>query len=632
MSLNSPGIPGGRTAVTGGPGAGLNGLHNNQNSNMIHHQQKKQPGGLSGIFGIEPMGQISRRRLDFGSKRPLAVAELESCSGIDLLNQKTVALGILQQQLYLRSVRQRTGNYHNCDNASRISSVSYPVDVSTTRSFASGTPASSSSVNNCCAPVEQYLRQSNDICLINNTPTVSNHSSLRTSGEASDQGYIGDHMPRKAMTTLEELEKCLLDDDEDDVSEAASVITSTTTDWSEELEKLIGPTTVAPSTSLSPSSSSSSCSSLCSPSPSSVPIKQLIAEAATAIDEGKFGTASELLLKLSQAANMKGSPEERLAVQMSYALRSRLCVEKVEVLEKDHRKCIQNLYDHSPCFRLGVMTANLMILETIEADKGRTIHIIDFNIGDGTQYMYLIRTMKAHQSVILRISAVNTGFTTSSAAEARDRLSKSANQAGVTLGFDVADMPIDELSRDNLGIKDDEVVVVNFAFMLYRVPDESVSMDNYRDGMLRRVKGLKPRVVILLEQDMNLNTAPFISGVNEASAYYAALFESLDVTMTREDSNRMALEEVIGRKIGNAVACEGRDRTERYEVFGKWRARMGMAGFELRPIGREIVELMQGKLNSATGEHSRFMTKEVAGGSIGFGWNDRTLVVASSWH
>ncbi|KAL9264120.1 Scarecrow-like protein [Drosera capensis] len=110
-------------------------------------------------------------------------------------------------------------------------------------------------------------------------------------------------------------------------------------------------------------------------------------------------------------------------------------------------------------------------------------------------------------------------------------------------------------------IEEEEAVVVNLAFTLHKVPDESVSMENYRDELLRHVKGLKPLVVILLEQDMNLNTAPFMSRVNEASSYHAALFRSLDATMTRGDSNRAALEETIGRKIANVVACEGREWT-----------------------------------------------------------------------
>jgi hypothetical protein len=43
------------------------------------------------------------------------------------------------------------------------------------------------------------------------------------------------------------------------------------------------------------------------------------------------------------------------------------------------------------------------------------------------------------------------------------------------------------------------VLVVNLAFVLSRVPDESVSSANPRDELLRGVRALCPRVVTLIE-------------------------------------------------------------------------------------------------------------------------------------
>ncbi|KAL4301874.1 hypothetical protein GQ457_10G004250 [Hibiscus cannabinus] len=87
--------------------------------------------------------------------------------------------------------------------------------------------------------------------------------------------------------------------------------------------------------------------------------------------------------------------------------------------------------------------------------------------------------------------------------------------------------------------------------------------ENPRDELLRRVKRLAPRVVTLVEQEMNTNTAPFASRVGEAFGYYRALFESIESTLPRENSKRVKLEEGLLREIANSVACEGRDRFER---------------------------------------------------------------------
>uniref|UniRef100_A0A0A9CS09 Uncharacterized protein n=1 Tax=Arundo donax TaxID=35708 RepID=A0A0A9CS09_ARUDO len=56
-----------------------------------------------------------------------------------------------------------------------------------------------------------------------------------------------------------------------------------------------------------------------------------------------------------------------------------------------------------------------------------------------------------------------------------------------------------------------EALVVNFAFQLHHLPDESVSIMNERDQLLRMVKGLQPKLVTLVEQDANTNTAPFLT-------------------------------------------------------------------------------------------------------------------------
>ena len=137
-------------------------------------------------------------------------------------------------------------------------------------------------------------------------------------------------------------------------------------------------------------------------------------------------------------------------------------------------------------------------------------------------------------------------------------------------------------------------------------------------------------MVTLVEQEMNTNTAPFALRVGEACGYYGALFDSVESTVLRDNPERAKLEEGLLRKIANSVACEGRDRVERCEVFGKWRARMSMAGFELKPLSQTVAETMRAKLNSGNRVNPGFTVKEENGG-VSFGWLGRTLTVASAW-
>jgi len=174
-----------------------------------------------------------------------------------------------------------------------------------------------------------------------------------------------------------------------------------------------------------------------------------------------------------------------------------------------------------------------------------------------------------------------------------------------------------------------EALIVNFAYQLHHMPDESVSTVNQRDQLLRMVKSLNPKLVTVVEQDVNTNTAPFLPRFVEAYNYYSAVFESLDATLPRESQDRMNVErQCLARDIVNIVACEGEERIERYEVAGKWRARMMMAGFTSRPMGPNVIDMIRELL---TGQYcDRYGMKEEMG-ALHFGWEDKSLVVASAW-
>ncbi|KAF2573089.1 hypothetical protein F2Q70_00003014 [Brassica cretica] len=450
------------------------------------------------------------------------------------------------------------------------------------------------------------------------------------------------------LNSLRELEKQLLDDDDaqggdDDVS----VITHSNSDW---LHGLVTPNP-NPVLSSSPTSSSSSSSPSTASTTTSVCSRQTVLEIATAIAEGKTEIASEILARVSQTPSQRRNSEEKLVDFMVTALRSRInpaesSAPATELYGKEHIISTQLLYELSPCFKLGFMAANLAILDASgnNNDDGTSFHVIDFQIGEGGQYVNLLHALSTRRSgknpLVVRITAVTNisdGFSVAGhRGEERlktigDRLSELSDRLGISLKFNVvAGLRLSDLSRESLGCDPDEPLAVNLAFKLYRVPDESVCMENPRDELLRRVKGLNPSVVTLVEEEMNSNTAPFLGRVSESCACYGALLDSVESTVPSSNSDRAKVEEGIGRKLINAVACEGIDRVERCEVFGKWRMRMSMAGFELMPLSEKIAESMKSRLSNGNRVHPGFTVKEENGG-VCFGWMGRTLAVASAW-
>jgi hypothetical protein len=147
--------------------------------------------------------------------------------------------------------------------------------------------------------------------------------------------------------------------------------------------------------------------------------------------------------------------------------------------------------------------------------------------------------------------------------------------------------------------------------------------------MLHMMKSLNPKVLTLVEQEANTNTAPFFPRFLETLSYYSAVFDSLDITLARESKERVNVEQqCLARDIVNVIACEGAERVERHEMTGKWRARMTMAGFRPYPLSQTVNNTIRTLLESYS---DKYRLKE-EGGALFLGWLNRALIVSSAWH
>ncbi|MFS7958588.1 putative transcription factor GRAS family [Helianthus anomalus] len=509
------------------------------------------------------------------------------------------------------------------------------------------------------------------------SPEVSSVSNFSSSSqqlqtERFSHGYCGKQQQQQQPLVnreverrmLRELEKELLVDDEEGENDAVSAVTDT--NYSETLQKLLNPVCKKPETKI-PSTPTTSSSSSCASSSSTVCLKQLISDAAEAITDGRLEIARELTTRLNQYSNARGTPEQRVGCYIASALRARLRVKStveqqssstIELYKKDHIVSTQLLYDKSPCFKLAFMAANNLIMQTfcgsmsgpVQPEGKFNIHVVDFDIGHALQYVYLIHEIAAAGRINNRNGNSNSNsngnripislklttfkdFGNGGVERLKvlgDGLKSLANKLGVLFSYNVLEFRLSEISKQGLLVANDDVLVVNFAFKLNKFPDESVSMENLRDALLRRVKGMSPAVVTVAEQDLNTNTASFMARVNDVFGYYTALVDSFDATIGRESVERVKIEEGLSRRIGNSVACEGRERVERCEVFGKWRARMRMAGFDQKPVSRVTVDSLVSKVNSGTRGNPGFTVKEESGG-VSFGWLGRSLTIVSAW-
>nr|GME04708.1 scarecrow-like protein 1 [Ipomoea batatas] len=439
---------------------------------------------------------------------------------------------------------------------------------------------------------------------------------------------------------LQELERALLDDDnDDDAMFGCTQSMEVDGQWADPICSLFQND--------SPKESSSSESNVSTSSSNKVDThtqqtpKQLLFSCAAAIQHGNVEQASAMINKLRQMVSIQGEPCDRIAAYMVEALAARMDTSGKGLYKalkckappsNDRLSAMQVLFEVCPCFRFGFMAANGAILEALTGEKD--VHIIDFDINQGSQYYTLLQTLASMpgKPPHLRLTGIDDPESvqrpTGGLRLIGLRLEKLAED--LKLPFEFRAMPAQSavVAPTMLGCQPGETVIVNFAFQLHHMPDESVSTVNERDQLLRMVKSLNPKLVTVVEQDVNTNTTPFLPRFAEAYNYYSAVFESLDATLPRDSQERMNVERhCLARDIINIIACEGEERIERYEVAGKWRARMMMAGFNSCPISRNVNDSIR-KLIKQYSE--RYKVKEDAG-ALHFGWEDKILIVASAW-
>ncbi|CAN6457931.1 unnamed protein product [Victoria cruziana] len=369
-------------------------------------------------------------------------------------------------------------------------------------------------------------------------------------------------------------------------------------------------------------------------------VKQLLMQCADALWQSDDVEFDRLIAKARSAVSISGEPIQRLGAYMIEGLVARKeasgsniyrALRCKEPESKDLLSYMHILYEACPYLKFGYMAANGAIAEAFR-DEDR-VHIIDFQIAQGTQWVTLLQALAARPSgpPHVRITGIDDPMSKYARGEGLEAVGRRLAAISEKFKIPVVFHPVPELSSDirpeMLNIQPDEALAVNFTFHLHHTPDESVDVNNPRDGLLRMVKSLSPKVTTLVEQESNTNTAPFFARFVETLEYYSAMFESIDVTMPRNKDRIHVEQHCLARDIVNIIACEGKERVERHELLGKWRSRLSMAGFRPHPLSSYVNSVIRALLGSYS-EHYTLLEKDEA---LLLGWKSRNLVSASAW-
>ncbi|XP_024020223.1 scarecrow-like protein 13 [Morus notabilis] len=372
-------------------------------------------------------------------------------------------------------------------------------------------------------------------------------------------------------------------------------------------------------------------------------LKQVLMACAYAVSESNLSKAVELMDIMGDMVSVSGEPIQRLGAYMLEGLRAKLeksgtsiykALKCNEPTSSELMSFMSILFQICPYWRFAYASANAVIKEAVQNEH--RIHIIDFQIAQGTQWMSLMEDLARLPGgpPFIRV----TGVDDSQSFHARggglnlvgQRLAKHAESLNVPFEFHGAAMCSSEVVLETLRIRPGEAIVVNFPYVLHHMPDESVSTENHRDRLLRLVKSLSPKVMTLVEQESNTNTSPFYTRFVETMDYYTAMFESIDVACPRNDKQRISAEQhCVARDIVNMIACEGPERVERHELFGKWRSRLMMAGFTPCPLSSSVTVAVKNMLREYKyNQNYRVVEKD---GALYLGWKNRAMSTSSAW-
>ncbi|KAK7401885.1 hypothetical protein VNO78_13726 [Psophocarpus tetragonolobus] len=373
-------------------------------------------------------------------------------------------------------------------------------------------------------------------------------------------------------------------------------------------------------------------------------LKQLLIVCAKALSENNMKDFDQLVRKARDAVSINGEPIQRLGAYMVEGLVARkeasgnsiyhaLRCREPEPEGEELLSSMQLLFEICPYLKFGYMAANGAIAEACRNED--RIHIIDFQIAQGTQWMTLLQALAARPGGAphVRITGIDDPVSKYARGDGLEivgkRLALMSEKFGIPVEFHGVPVFAPDVTREMLRIRPGEALAVNFPLQLHHTADESVHVSNPRDGLLRLVKSLSPKVTTLVEQESNTNTTPFFNRFIETLDYYLAIFESIDVSLPRDRKERINVEQhCLARDIVNIIACEGKERVERHELFGKWKSRLTMAGFRQCPLSSYVNSVIRSLLRCYS-EHYTLVEKD---GAMLLGWKDRNLISASAWH
>ncbi|OWM91558.1 hypothetical protein CDL15_Pgr028297 [Punica granatum] len=379
----------------------------------------------------------------------------------------------------------------------------------------------------------------------------------------------------------------------------------------------------------------------------------LLRECARAISDKDSGKIHHLLWMLNELASPYGDCDQKLASYFLQALfckatdTGRRCYKTlISVAEKSHsfdaaRKLILKFQEVSPWTTFGHVASNGAILEALEGES--KLHIIDISNTLCTQWPTLLEALATRNDETPRLKL--TIIVTASVVrlvmkEIGQRMEKFARLMGVPFEINVISEPTNlaELTKEELGIQEDEAVAVNCIGALRRVEVED------RTAVIRMFQSLRPKVVTVVEEEADFSSPreDFVKCFEECLRFYTLYFEMLEESFIPTSNERLMLERDCSRSIVRVLACDTCSddgdgnitggECERRERGIQWSNKLKQAFFPVR-FSDDVIDDVKALLKRYQAGWSLVPPQGQVDQELGIylAWKDEPVVWASAW-
>lgn len=304
------------------------------------------------------------------------------------------------------------------------------------------------------------------------------------------------------------------------------------------------------------------------------------------------------------------------------------------------RKLILKFQEVSPWTTFGHVASNGAILEALEGET--KLHIIDISNTLCTQWPTLLEALatRSDETPHLKLTVVVTTASVMKLVmkEISQRMEKFARLMGVPFEFNVITglNRLGELTKEGLGVQDDEAIAVNCIGALRRVEVEE------REVVISMIRSLKPRVVTIVEEEADFTSTrnDFVKCFEECLRFYTLYFEMLEESFVPTSNERLMLERECSRSIVKVLACdddnneeENDGECERRERGRQWSERLKELGFSVVKFSDDVVDDVKALLKRYRVGWALVLPQgddqESAG--IYLTWKEEPVVWASAW-